>query len=428
MKKNSKLLLLSLCAFTFMINVNASCDENVTCDSSVGGIFGAWAHKCKGVSPSKVYNYNDEIYGFCYKHGNEYFYEVRFAKKDCAGHHSAAVLENNKSSSLLYQQLAKDVYVLTKNNEKVYTCAPYFSVHSSSNTYTFWYYKPTDKKWVKGEELGKVSYDEETYESVVACVAGKIDTDPSSNFCKSTEKDKIYSSAIDECIKNNTDYTDEMFEKYKKQVKGKLKDSINFSTLSCKLKEKCGTSNADTALYLGRKGTLESQGYSSEGAKSQASSEIFKNNSEMQSCVIMNSVLTSSEQKQQADTYDSVNNDVDQSIDEVKEHFDDVHENFKIPDISIKDNTLNCKELVGENLSKIIKLIITILQIAGAIIAIVNGMITLIPAVISKDAEALKSAEKKCITMAIVLVLIILLPTLLIFLSNIFGYDLSCIV
>ena len=301
-------------------------------------------------------------------------------------------------------------------------------MHSSSNTYTFWYYKPTDKKWVKGEELGKVSYDEETYESVVACVAGKIDTDPSSNFCKSTEKDKIYSSAIDECIKNNTDYTDEMFEKYKKQVKGKLKDSINFSTLSCKLKEKCGTSNADTALYLGRKGTLESQGYSSEGAKSQAASEIFKYNSEMQSCVIMNSVLTSSEQKQQADTYDSVNNDVDQSIDEVKEHFDDVHENFKIPDISIKDNTLNCKELVGENLSKIIKLIITILQIAGAIIAIVNGMITLIPAVISKDAEALKSAEKKCITMAIVLVLIILLPTLLIFLSNIFGYDLSCIV
>lgn len=425
MKKNSKLLLLSLCAFTFMINVNASCDENVTCDSSVVG--GFEVHKCKGVSPSKVYNYNDEIYGFCYKHGNEYFYEVRYAKKDCAGHHSAAVLENNRSSSLLYQTLAKNVYVLTKNNEKVYTCAPYFTVYSPSHTYTFWYYNPTDKKWVKGEELGKVSYDEETYESVVACVAGKIDTDPNSNFCKSTEKDKIYSSAIDECIKNNTDYTDEMFEKYKKQVKGKLKDSINFSTLSCKLKEKCGTSNADTALYLGRKGTLESNGYSSGEAKSQAASEVFKNNSEMQSCVIMNSVLTSSEQKQQADTYDSVNNDVDQSIDEVKEHFDDVHENFKIPDISIKDNTLNCKELVGENLSKIIKLIITILQIAGAIIAIVNGMITLIPAVVSKDAEALKGAEKKCITMAIVLVLIILLPTLLMFLSKMFDYDLSCI-
>lgn len=427
MKKNSKLLLLSLCAFTFMINVNASCDENVTCDSSVVG--GFEVYKCKGVSPSKVYNYNDEIYGFCYKHGNEYFYEVRHAKTNCTGHvSSAAVLENLRKGSLLYQKLLKDVFVLTKNNKKVYTCAPYFTVAPNKQSYTFWYYNPTtDKKWVKGEGLGKVSYDEETYESVVACVAGKIDTDPNSNFCKSTEKDKIYSSAIDECIKNNTDYTDEMFEKYKKQVKGKLKDSINFSTLSCKLKEKCGTSNADTALYLGRKGTLESNGYSSGEAKSQAASEVFKNNSEMQSCVIMNSVLTSSEQKQQADTYDSVNNDVDQSIDEVKEHFDDVHENFKIPDISIKDNTLNCKELVGENLSKIIKLIITILQIAGAIIAIVNGMITLIPAVVSKDAEALKGAEKKCITMAIVLVLIILLPTLLMFLSKMFGYDLSCI-
>ena len=101
---------------------------------------------------------------------------------------------------------------------------------------------------------------------------------------------------------------------------------------------------------------------------------------------------------------------------------------IEIPEVPIKENTMKCEELIGENLHKIVKLIITLLRIVGAIIAIVNGMITLIPAVISKDAEALKSAEKKCITMAIVLVLIILLPTLLIFLSNIFGYDLSCIV
>ena len=101
---------------------------------------------------------------------------------------------------------------------------------------------------------------------------------------------------------------------------------------------------------------------------------------------------------------------------------------IEIPEGPIKENTMKCEELIGENLHKIVKLIITLLRIVGAIIAIVNGMITLIPAVISKDAEALKSAEKKCITMAIVLVLIILLPTLLIFLSNIFGYDLSCIV
>ena len=109
--------------------------------------------------------------------------------------------------------------------------------------------------------------------------------------------------------------------------------------------------------------------------------------------------------------------------DEIKEITD-----IEIPEVPIKENTMNCKELIGENLSKIVKLIVTLLRIAGAIIAIVNGMLSLIPALVSKDADALKSAEKKCITMAIVLVLIILLPTLLTFLSNIFGYDLSCIV
>ena len=53
-------------------------------------------------------------------------------------------------------------------------------------------------------------------------------------------------------------------------------------------------------------------------------------------------------------------------------------------------------------------------------------MISLIPALIAKDSEALKKAQKKCVTMAIVLVLILLLPTLLTFIGNIFGYDLTC--
>ena len=141
-----------------------------------------------------------------------------------------------------------------------------------------------------------------------------------------------------------------------------------------------------------------------------------------------NGELTDDEATRAINNYDISNSDLSNQFNAATTEIESGSGDFKIPDISIKENTLNCKELIGENLSKIIKLIITILQIAGAIIAIVNGMITLIPAVISKDAEALKSAEKKCITMAIVLVLIILLPTLLIFLSNIFGYDLSCIV
>ena len=69
---------------------------------------------------------------------------------------------------------------------------------------------------------------------------------------------------------------------------------------------------------------------------------------------------------------------------------------------------------------------LSLLRIGASIIAIVNGMLIILPAVISKDADALKKSEKKLIILAIVLVLIILLPTLLNVIGNIFGYDLSC--
>lgn len=97
---------------------------------------------------------------------------------------------------------------------------------------------------------------------------------------------------------------------------------------------------------------------------------------------------------------------------------------FTGPGIDPKD--LTCEEMLGKNLTKILKFTLEVLSIVGAIIAIVNSMISLIPALIAKDAEALKKAQSKCITMAIVLVLILLLPTLLTFMGNIFGYDLTC--
>ncbi len=92
----------------------------------------------------------------------------------------------------------------------------------------------------------------------------------------------------------------------------------------------------------------------------------------------------------------------------------------------ISNKDLTCEEMLGKNLTKILKIALEVLSIAGAIIAIVNSMISLIPALIAKDAEALKKAQSKCITMAIVLVLILLLPTLITFMGNIFGYDLTC--
>lgn len=86
-----------------------------------------------------------------------------------------------------------------------------------------------------------------------------------------------------------------------------------------------------------------------------------------------------------------------------------------------------CSEILDENLSKLVKLCITILRIAGAIIAIINGMITLIPAVISKDPEGLKKAGNKCVKIAAILLAIGVFPTLLKVIAGIFDYDVSCI-
>ena len=62
---------------------------------------------------------------------------------------------------------------------------------------------------------------------------------------------------------------------------------------------------------------------------------------------------------------------------------------------TIAQDIVNCKELLGTNLIKIISFIFSTLRVGASIIAIVNAMIILLPAVIAKDADALKKSEKK---------------------------------
>ena len=90
--------------------------------------------------------------------------------------------------------------------------------------------------------------------------------------------------------------------------------------------------------------------------------------------------------------------------------------------------SMKCSDILGTNLTKIVHAGIRAIQIIGAIVAIVNGMITLIPAVMSKDADGLKKAEKKLVLMAIILLCIFLLPYLARWIGSIFDYDISCII
>ena len=54
-------------------------------------------------------------------------------------------------------------------------------------------------------------------------------------------------------------------------------------------------------------------------------------------------------------------------------------------------------------------------------------MMTLIPAVVNKDPEALKKAGNKCVKIAAILLVIGVFPSILRVIGKIFGYDLSCI-
>ena len=93
-------------------------------------------------------------------------------------------------------------------------------------------------------------------------------------------------------------------------------------------------------------------------------------------------------------------------------------------DPTVKD----CASILGPNLTKLVHFGVNTLKIVAAIIAIVNGMISFVPAIMSKDQDALKKAGKKCIYMAVVLALIFILPYIARLLGNIFDFDISCLV
>jgi hypothetical protein len=101
----------------------------------------------------------------------------------------------------------------------------------------------------------------------------------------------------------------------------------------------------------------------------------------------------------------------------------------EIKDPVIPSGNLNtCDEILGKNLTAVVKASITILQIISAIIAILKGMMILIPPILAKDADALKKASKTLVNTAIVLIVVFLFRPLLSFIGNLLDFDTSCII
>ena len=99
----------------------------------------------------------------------------------------------------------------------------------------------------------------------------------------------------------------------------------------------------------------------------------------------------------------------------------------KAPDFNISTETTTCAQILGPNLVKVVKAAIKVLQIAAALIAIVKGMLELIPPIIAKDQDALNKVSRRLVTMGIILVIIFMIPALCRILGNILGFDISCI-
>jgi hypothetical protein len=89
--------------------------------------------------------------------------------------------------------------------------------------------------------------------------------------------------------------------------------------------------------------------------------------------------------------------------------------------------SMSCKELLGSTLVKFIKTVRITVQGVGVAIAIANGMLTFVPAITSKDASALNKAFAKFVKLLAILALLLLLPTLINFIGNLAGFDLSCL-
>lgn len=101
--------------------------------------------------------------------------------------------------------------------------------------------------------------------------------------------------------------------------------------------------------------------------------------------------------------------------------------NIEKPDIDIMGGSMTCEQLLGSGLKLVLKFAINAIRIIGVIVSIVMGMVTLLPAVNKGDAGELQKAGKKCIWIAVVLIITVMLPTLIRVIGKLFGFDISCI-
>ena len=98
------------------------------------------------------------------------------------------------------------------------------------------------------------------------------------------------------------------------------------------------------------------------------------------------------------------------------------------PKLDFYDGDMSCSQLLGTNIVKVIGAGLTLVRIGASIATILIGMMTFFSALTKGDAKEFNNAVRKCIWLAVVLMLIILIPVLLRTIGNLFNWDLCGIV
>ena len=103
---------------------------------------------------------------------------------------------------------------------------------------------------------------------------------------------------------------------------------------------------------------------------------------------------------------------------------------FKLndPTKGFNSSIMNCNSLLGPTLTPVFRAGIRIIQIAGAIIAIVKGTMIIRPAITSRDGSELVKSGKTLATLGILIAILFLFPTFMKLLGKIAGFDISCLV
>lgn len=399
------------------------------CDFSVG-----IGNKCSGLSYSKAYkgHYTDvekrnrEIYGFCYNAGDgKYFYEIVLdGYGGCTRNGKVHVAINSKNRIVLSKDLAESISVLGEEGvtSKNVGCAPYFFYDDSISKAVFSYTKMDEYEWFPDENLEFTTDDTESGDKIKTCVSKKLS---SSSFCSSSNKKKFVTDAIDKCMKQQGLAYEKDSEVYNSLI-NELKTAfdnkyIQDSIYTCKFKE-CGVSTTSIANYFNSSNGV----YSTETLMRNAG---FTD--DQIACALK--VVNSEDTKQEIeDTTGAVSDQIDSTMDDIQSNLEFNNNNNgdspSTPDgWQISDEDMTCEELLGSNLTKVVNVGITLIRIVGALAMIIFGITAYIPAVSGDNPELLKKANSKAIKMGIILILIILLPSLVKIIGNIFDFDLSCL-